>query len=293
MNTDILHAARQISRAQAILVGAGAGMGVDSGLPDFRGDEGFWRAYPPLKRLGLSFVNIANPAWLDADPKLAWGFYGHRLHLYRDTDPHEGFYILRRWMTRVGSGFVFTSNVDGQFQKAGYAEDELVECHGSLHHLQCIEGCSRAIWSASGTNVSVNLDTFQAADPLPACPHCGALARPNVLMFGDGGWCPERTAAQEAAFRRWLGKIRGTRLVIIECGAGRAVPTVRVTCEAVARDLGATLIRINPRDSEGPPGTISMVAGALATLTEIERAIDRGIRDHGQRSFASNRHTLL
>nr|VFK03587.1 MAG: Sir2 family protein [Candidatus Kentron sp. H]VFK03900.1 MAG: Sir2 family protein [Candidatus Kentron sp. H]VFK06621.1 MAG: Sir2 family protein [Candidatus Kentron sp. H] len=95
MQATILHAAKQISRAEAILIGAGAGMGVDSGLPDFRGNEGFWRAYPPLKRLGLSFVSMANPLWLETDPALAWGFYGHRLHLYRDTVPHAGFQILR------------------------------------------------------------------------------------------------------------------------------------------------------------------------------------------------------
>jgi len=273
MNTDILYAAREIDRAEAILVGAGAGMGVDSGLPDFRGDEGFWRSYPPLKRLGLSFVNIANPAWLEADRRLAWGFYGHRLHLYRDTIPHNGFHILRRWMTRAGNGFVFTSNVDGQFQKAGYTQDTIVECHGSLHHLQCAKGCDRTIWSAAETRVSVDPDTFQAADPLPGCPRCGALARPNVLMFGDGGWHPERTDTQEVNFRRWLAGIRGLRLVIVECGAGRAVPTVRRTCEAIAKDFGATLIRINPREPDGPSRTISIAAGALTTLTEIDRAM--------------------
>nr|VFJ77396.1 MAG: Sir2 family protein [Candidatus Kentron sp. FW] len=274
MNADILRAARKINRAEAILVGAGAGMGVDSGLPDFRGDEGFWRAYPPFKRLGLSFVDVANPTWLATDPKLAWGFYGHRLHLYRDTEPHEGFRIPRHWMARAGNGFVFTSNVDGQFQKAGYAEDNIVECHGSLHHLQCMGGCSRDIWSAEKTQVSVDPDTFQATDPLPRCPRCGALARPNVLMFGDGGWYPERTTRQETAFRGWLGRVSGLRLVIVECGAGGAVPTVRNTCEAIAAGADTTLIRINPREPEGPPGTISIAAGALATLTEIDRAID-------------------
>nr|VFK31601.1 MAG: NAD-dependent protein deacetylase, SIR2 family [Candidatus Kentron sp. MB]VFK75877.1 MAG: NAD-dependent protein deacetylase, SIR2 family [Candidatus Kentron sp. MB] len=273
MNTDILHAARQIKRAEAILIGAGAGMGVDSGLPDFRGDEGFWRAYPPFKRLGLSFVNVANPAWLEADPGLAWGFYGHRLHLYRETVPHDGFHILRHWITEAGSRFVFTSNVDGQFQKAGYTEDEIVECHGSLHHLQCARRCNQAIWSAEKTRVSVDADTFLAAAPLPDCPRCGGLARPNVLMFGDGDWCSERTDAQEANFRRWLTGIQNRRLVIVECGAGRAVPTVRRTCEAIAEDFGASLIRINPREPNGPPGTISIAAGALATLSEIDKAI--------------------
>src|SRR3954464_8610293 len=67
-------AANAIRSADAILIGAGAGMGVDSGLPDFRGSEGFWKAYPPLKKLGLSFSRIANPYWFRQDPEQAWGF---------------------------------------------------------------------------------------------------------------------------------------------------------------------------------------------------------------------------
>src|SRR5215471_9978885 len=90
-------AARAIESADALLIGAGAGMGVDSGLPDFRGNEGFWKSYPPLKKLGLSFVNLANPHWFRSDPELAWGFYGHRQALYRTTRPHAGFAILRKW----------------------------------------------------------------------------------------------------------------------------------------------------------------------------------------------------
>jgi len=58
---DFRRAARAIRDADALLITAGAGMGVDSGLPDFRGSEGFWRAYPPMAKLGISFVEMANP----------------------------------------------------------------------------------------------------------------------------------------------------------------------------------------------------------------------------------------
>jgi NAD-dependent SIR2 family protein deacetylase len=60
--------------ADAILVGAGAGMGVDSGLPDFRGKSGFWKAYPPLAKMGIEFEEMANPYWFTKNPSLAWGF---------------------------------------------------------------------------------------------------------------------------------------------------------------------------------------------------------------------------
>src|SRR5579871_3047174 len=87
-------AAEAVAAAEALLIGAGAGMGVDSGLPDFRGDQGFWRAYPPYAKLRLSFMDLASPEWFARDPQLAWGFYGHRLNLYRATQPHAGFQIL-------------------------------------------------------------------------------------------------------------------------------------------------------------------------------------------------------
>src|SRR5438046_4708780 len=93
-------AAEAIRDAQALLIGAGAGMGVDSGLPDFRGNQGFWKAYPPYQKLGLDFVSLANPRRFQSDPTLAWGFYGHRLKLYRASQPHEGFTILCRWPDR-------------------------------------------------------------------------------------------------------------------------------------------------------------------------------------------------
>ena len=113
--------------------------GVDSGLPDFRGNEGFWRASPALAQARLDFASIASPAAFRSAPELAWGFYGHRLALYRRTVPHAGFGQLQRWGARMQQGLsVFTSNVDGQFQIAGYSADAVHECHGSIHHLQCL-----------------------------------------------------------------------------------------------------------------------------------------------------------
>ena len=68
--------AEALSHAEGLLIGAGAGMGVDSGLPDFRGTSGFWKAYPPLAKLGIQFEDMANPRWFKESPELAWGFTG-------------------------------------------------------------------------------------------------------------------------------------------------------------------------------------------------------------------------
>jgi NAD-dependent SIR2 family protein deacetylase len=258
-----------------MLVAAGAGIGVDSGLPDFRGDQGFWRAYPPLQRLGISFVDMANPGWFTRDPELAWGFYGHRLNLYRSTSPHAGFEILLRWGSSLRqSPFVFTSNVDAQFQAAGFGNDHILECHGSIAHLQCTTPCGDEIWTADDLEVTVVETSFRATSLLPVCPHCEtALARPNVLMFGDWHWNSRRTTEQERRFQSWLGSAQDTRLVIIEIGAGSAVPTVRMTSERLVRSLDATLIRINPREPQVPYGQIGIAMGALEALQAIDDKI--------------------
>jgi NAD-dependent SIR2 family protein deacetylase len=269
-------AAAAIAGAEALVVTAGAGIGVDSGLPDFRGDEGFWRAYPPLGRLGISFVDMANPMWFRRDPELAWGFYGHRLALYRATEPHQGFRILRDWGSGMAHGaYVFTSNVDGQFQKAGFDGDRILECHGSIHHLQCTGRCG-GITRADRLEVTVDPETFRAAPPLPSCPACGALARPNVLMFGDWGWRPERTADQEERFADWLAGLGGARLAIVEVGAGTAVPTVRMTSEQLAHRPGATLIRLNLREPQVPTGHLGLALGGLEGLRAIRERIGGG-----------------
>jgi NAD-dependent SIR2 family protein deacetylase len=266
----LAQAAQLLRGAQSLLICAGAGMGVDSGLPDFRGNSGFWQAYPALRDSGIVFHEIANPASFEADPSLAWGFYGHRLQLYRDTLPHAGFAILRRFAADMpGGAFVFTSNVDGQFQRAGFDEARIVECHGSIHHLQCTLPCSDATWTADGFVPVVDAPACRLRSEPPRCPRCGALARPNILMFNDSDWIAQRSDAQFERLRRWRAAARG--LVVIELGAGVDIPSVRRMSEAQE----APIVRINPRAAQldGHPGlAISCTAGeALATMAELIR----------------------
>ena len=259
---NIRTAARWIAEADGLFVTAGAGMGVDSGLPDFRGKQGFWRVYPPLARLKLDFEDIANPEAMYQMPRVCWGFYGHRLALYRRTEPHEGFHILRRWAEGMARGaFVFTSNVDGQFQKAGYPEERIMECHGSIHHLQC----TRHIWPADDFQPEVEIVACKLLNALQQCPYCQEMARPNILMFNDCEWIDQRAAAQEICLRDWLAGTK--RRVIVEMGAGQAIATVRRFSER----NGPRVVRINPDffKIDSHLG-IGIQGGAL----EVLRAID-------------------
>ncbi|AOI77967.1 SIR2 family NAD-dependent protein deacylase [Burkholderia sp. NRF60-BP8] len=257
-----------LARADALLVTAGAGIGVDSGLPDFRGTDGFWRAYPALRHERFEFHEIASPHAFRARAPLAWGFYGHRLALYRATVPHAGFAILRRWIDAMpNGGFVLTSNVDGQFQKAGFDPARIVEIHGSIHAMQCLRPCTDETWDAAPFVPEVDETTCRLVGDLPRCPHCGGLARPNILMFGDTGWLGARYDAQARALEEWIA--RAGRVAVVEIGAGTAIPTVRLSSER----FGADVIRINAREAHARrPDVIGLKGGALATLNALERA---------------------
>lgn len=268
---SIFRAVSLISDADALLITTGAGFGVDSGLPDFRGNHGFWKAYPALGRAQIDFHEIANPQAFSDDPTLAWGFYGHRLNLYRSTIPHGGFHILQRWgMTKTHGFFVFTSNVDGQFQMAGIADNHIHECHGSIHHLQCVDKRCGEVWSAEDFHPVVDVESCRLLSDLPSCPMCGALARPNILMFSDWNWVSDRYDGQETMLNSWL-KIP-KKLVLIELGAGIAIPSVRHFGES----LNVPIIRINLRESEGHRADIlSIPLGAFEALSLMDTDMGR------------------
>lgn len=90
--------------------------------------------------------------------------------LYRKTIPHDGFHILRKWCQQKDGHFVFTSNVDGQFQKAGFSEDQIVECHGTLSYLQNLRGTDE-IWPVpTGFTIETDAETFKVSSSLPQGP---------------------------------------------------------------------------------------------------------------------------
>ena len=273
-----------LTRAECLMFHAGAGLGVDSGLPDFRGPQGFWRAYPPMERLGLSLADVSCPRSFERDPAFGWGFFGHRYQLYCAATPHDGYHIMRRWGQAAALGHaVFTSNVDGHFLRAGFDEERVVERHGSIHFLQAFDDSLCAdVWPAADSMAELRVDpvTFIAAGPLPACPGgmgaaAGTLARPNILMFGDWGWVSGRTDDQLDRHARFLDSIpRRSRVVVVEVGAGSAVTTVRHQSAAMLlRFPNAVLLRINPSEPGGGPRTVPIPMGGKEALEMLDACV--------------------
>lgn len=268
-------AADLIASATAIFIGAGAGMGVDSGLPDFRGKEGFWNAYPPYRTLGLTFSQLATPRLFDSDPRVAWGFYAHRLALYSAQTPHAGFGILLQWTRRMKSGhFVYTTNVDGQFQKAGFSDRNILEAHGSVHVLQCTKACGYGRYRSP---VSLTVDaSMEAVGDLPICPNCGSMARPNVLMFDDTAFNEGSALEQFQNFQKWLDQLKDENLAVLQIGVGSGSALVRTQASMLSEFFKQPVICINPDGVGEGRDTVTIPFGALEALTQIDRQIRGG-----------------
>lgn len=118
-----------------------------------------------------------------------------------------------------------------------------------------------------------DLCRISASSVLPRCPTTGELARPNVIMFGDLKWCPTRIKEQEAAFHKWWNSLpKETRLVVVEVGAGKAIPTIRYIAQEVTKDFPqATLIRINLDDSNVPDDLNAVSIGGMGARDALSK----------------------
>lgn len=219
-----------INNADGVVILAGAGMGVDAGIPDFRGNTGLWTAEKD------NFIKFANGSAFHIRPLETWNFYIERLIKYSQYEPHRGYYDLLKLNKDM---FVVTSNVDGHFERSGWDSNRLYEIHGNLKWIQCSDHCCDDVqpmpeFTQALTNIK------QA----PHCPHCGKVSRPVVMMFEDAWFVGKHAIEQSRRYLKWAeGK---KNIVGIEIGAGTAVPSIRMFGEQQTRSL----IRINPHDYE-------------------------------------------
>ncbi|HEY6458594.1 MAG TPA: Sir2 family NAD-dependent protein deacetylase, partial [Polyangiaceae bacterium] len=148
---------------QPCVVLTGAGVSAESGIPDFRSPTGIWRRYDPMKYATIDAFH--------SDPAKVWDFYGKRLAALAEAEPNDGHRALAELERRGWIDAIVTQNVDGLHARAG--SRTVVEVHGSIRTSSCLE---------CGTTVPS--DEALAGLPLPACPSCGRILKPDVVMFG-------------------------------------------------------------------------------------------------------------
>jgi NAD-dependent deacetylase len=149
---------------QPCVVLTGAGISTESGIPDFRSPTGIWATYDPMEYASID-------AFL-ADPVTVWDFYSKRLGVLRDAEPNAGHRALADLEERGWVDAVVTQNIDRLHTRAG--SRAVVEVHGSIGTSSCLD-CGEV----------VPLDDVLELLPVPACPRCGRVLKPDVVMFGE------------------------------------------------------------------------------------------------------------
>lgn len=141
--------------------------------------------------------------------------------------------------------------------------------------MQCINNCSNDIWPAENILINIDEDKFEAIGHLPECPNCGAIARPNILMFGDYNWILSRSNKQQEKFYKWLDyqNENKNKIVIIEIGAGKFIPSIRHLSQSIGRSFNASLIRINPIDADVSDGELSIALNSIEALKKIQNLL--------------------
>lgn len=201
----------KLRRAEKIVFVTGAGISQESGIPTFRGKDGFWRKYDPMKL-----------ATIDAfyeDPKLVWEWYEERRKNILDANPNPGHVAIAE-LERHKQISVLTQNIDGLHQRAG--SSSVYELHGSIITIKCTV-CDFKDKITSGFS------------QLPPLCKCGNMLRPDVVWFGEA--LPQNvweSAIKEASSCDMMFVV-GTSLVV---SPANLLPVY-------AKQNGATMVEVN------------------------------------------------
>ena len=204
--------AQKLKDSRKIVFVTGAGISQESGIPTFRGKDGYWRKYDPMKLASID-------AFYD-DPKLVWEWYEDRRKNILSVKPNEGHFAISQ-MEEFKDVVILTQNIDGLHQRSG--STNVLELHGSIIRIKCTV-CDFI------DNITENFESLP-----PKCK-CGSMLRPDVVWFGEP--LPQniwQSAIKEASVCDVM-VIVGTSLVVSPAN----------TLPVYAKQNGAILIEVNP-----------------------------------------------
>jgi NAD-dependent deacetylase len=173
-----------------VLVLTGAGVSAESGIPTFRGKDGYWRNLDPTK--------LATPEAFARDPQLVWDWYRERRQRIRNAQPNAAHEAVARLARHTDEFLLVTQNVDDLHARGGIPAQKMVQIHGDIF----ITRCSRCEFAEKGSGGSPEPPGARPVQPqsrrlrsiaptsddhvnLPRCPTCAALMRPGVVWFGE------------------------------------------------------------------------------------------------------------
>jgi NAD-dependent protein deacetylase/lipoamidase len=256
-----------------ILVITGAGVSAESGIPTFRGKDGYWR--------NLDATKLATPEAFQRNPELVWEWYRERRQRIRNAQPNAAHEAIARLAQRTDEFLLVTQNVDDLHARAGMPAKKMVQIHGDIF----ITRCSRCEFSSAGRGGSPEPPRACTVQPtkgrlrsiaatsekdadLPRCPECDALMRPGVIWFGE-------QLSQDELERVGNFLDGGTSDVVIVAGTTATFGYI-IDWALRASHNGRELIEVNPEETPLSPFATQLVRepAAIALPRIVDAIVD-------------------
>src|SRR5687767_5484425 len=240
-----------IDAARRIVVLTGAGISTDSGIPDFRGPQGLWTKNPEAEKMATVGHYMADPEVR----KRSW-----RMRLEMDIDrrePNAGHRALAELERRGRLDTLITQNVDGLHQKGGVSPQSIVEIHGTLQEVVCMDCGERA-------PIERALARVRAGEEDPACRSCDGILKSATISFGQGLVMEDLRRAERAAQGCDLLLAVGTTLAVYPIAA--VVP--------IAERAGAGIVIVNAQPTEMDDLADAVLRGSISEILPALIAMD-------------------
>ena len=232
-----------IDAAERVVVLTGAGISTDSGIPDFRGPQGVWTRNPGAEKLATLQNYVAEPevrkrAWRSRLESPAW-----------TAEPNAGHRALVTLERRGKLDTLITQNIDGLHQAAGSSPARVVEIHGTMREVVCLDCGERAPMERA-------LARVRAGEEDPPCRSCGGILKSATISFGQGLVPEDLRRAERAAARCDLMLAVGTKLSVFPIAG--VVP--------VAKRAGARVVIVNAEPTEMDELADAVLRGSISQL---------------------------
>ena len=232
-----------IDGAERIVALTGAGISTDSGIPDFRGPQGVWTRNPGAEKLATLQNYLADPevrrrAWRSRLDSPAW-----------KAEPNAGHRAFVELERRGKLDTLITQNVDGLHQAAGSSPERVIEIHGTMREVTCLDCGERAPMERA-------LARVRAGEEDPPCRSCGGILKSATISFGQGLVPGDLQRAQQAAARCDLMLAVGTKLSVFPIAG--VVP--------VAKRAGARVVIINAEPTDMDQMADAVLRGSIGRL---------------------------
>lgn len=245
---DKLNNLRQaIRNAETILIGGGAGLSTSAGLR-YSGERFTSNFSDFISRYGLTDMYSAGFYPFPTQEE-KWAYWSRHIKLNRyDPDPGQVYNDLLS-IVKEKTFFVITTNVDAQFEKAGFTHERIFAVQGDYGKLQCATACHQTLYDNEDMvrqMVEEQIDCRIPSHQIPECPRCGGPMEPNLrkdqFFVEDDAW--HRASSR---YHQFLADLGQKSLVLFELGVGYNTPTIiKIPFERLtAQHPNATLVRIN------------------------------------------------